>query len=144
MGKKRQPSAAESRPCLDAHRSMIEYGEYNIFQIIFAWNGSTVKVNWPQIISTTCVSIITYVIMLTTDFNKDDWPMDVMHTRKSLLLPLLFLLIFRTGVSYRRFFEGRAHVGKMVKTCRELARGVSTYVTAEDPATQQKQANCAR
>lgn len=35
-------------------------------------------------------------------------------------------------------------MGKMVKTCRELARGVSTYVTATDPATQQKQANCAR
>ena len=32
----------------------------------------------------------------------------------------------------------------MVRTCRELARGISTYVVGEDKKTQDKKANCAR
>ena len=32
----------------------------------------------------------------------------------------------------------------MVLTCRELSRGISTYVVGDDPKTKQKQANCAR
>jgi len=47
-------------------------------------------------------------------------------------------------MSYNRFFEGRGHVGQMVHSCRELARGLSTYVKGDDPTTQQKRANCAR
>lgn len=67
-----------------------------------------------------------------------------------VLMPLAFLLVYRTGMAYnrypppprslsssapyvsclRRFFEGRGHVGKMVHAARELARGLSTYVKA--------------
>ena len=43
-----------------------------------------------------------------------------------------------------RFFEGRAHVGNMVKTCRELARAISTYTVGTDKKTEDKRANCAR
>jgi len=61
-----------------------------------------------------------------------------------VLLPLAFLLVYRTGMSYNRYFEGRGHVGKMVHASRELARGLSTYVKGDDAQTVQRLANIAR
>lgn len=61
-----------------------------------------------------------------------------------LLMPLAFLLVYRTGMAYNRYFEGRNHVGRMVHSARELARGLSTYVKGDDPTTQHNRANVAR
>jgi len=47
-------------------------------------------------------------------------------------------------MAYNRYFEGRGHVGKMVHTVRELARGLSTYVKGDDQQTQDRRANISR
>jgi len=124
---------------------MIDYSDRSSLGIIFSWTGSTLSQTWIDCVLCMAVSGITLVVMEFTSFDENDWPQTLLHSKKSLLFPVAFLLVFRTGVSYKRFFEGRAHVGNMVRLCRDLARGISTYVTnQEDPLTQQKALNCVR
>jgi len=133
---------------------MIDYGDYNLFWMMFAWTGSTVAADWPQLVICMVVAAITAVVKAISGVGMMEkwiftgeqgvwWDSQTTHG-KFTMFPLCFLLVFRTGISYRRFFEGRGHIGGMVKASRELARGISTYVVGDDEKTQMRRANCAR
>jgi len=125
---------------------MIDYADRSVFGIIFSWTGTTLSQTYPDCIMAMLVSCATYGLMQVPgiDLGPKTWPVGLIHSKKALLFPAAFLLVYRTGVSYKRFFEGRAHVGVMVKQCRELARGISTYVVGTDGKTELNKANCHR
>lgn len=125
---------------------MIDYADRSPLGIIFSWTGTTLSQTYPDCITAMLVSAATYGLMQVPglDLGPKTWPVGLLHSKKSLLFPVAFLLVYRTGVSYKRFFEGRSHVGLMVKQCRELARGIATYVVATDGKTELNKANCHR
>jgi len=122
---------------------MIDYSDRGVCGLIFSWTGSTLSRTWPEcILSMIFTAIFVAVIDLMDGWTVMDWYSKMGHDL--LILPLAFLLVYRTGMAYNRFFEGRGHVGKMVLSARELARGITTYVKGDDPITKQNQANVAR
>merc|ERR1712100_541506 len=124
---------------------MIDYLEWSTLEVMFAWGGSTLKSTWPDICVACVVCLFANVLIdksMMDHGHNMDWFVSDGHDL--LTMPLAFLLVYRTGMSYNRFFEGRGHVGQMVHSCREFARGLSTYVKGDDPTTQEKRANCAR
>jgi len=50
------------------------------------------------------------------------------------IFPVAFALVFRTGMSYNRFFEGRGHCGKFVHSARTLCRRARTHLHPADNA----------
>jgi len=125
---------------------MINYSNYNLFQMIFAWEGSTTKATYVEVLVASFMCVLANLIIKIndgqTDFFKLWWWSKEGHVLS--LFPLAFLVVFRTGMAHNRYFEGRGHVGKMVHATRELARGLSTYVKGDDPGTQRNRADCAR
>lgn len=122
---------------------MIDYSDRGVCGLIFSWTGSTLSRTWPEcILSMIFTAIFVAVIDLMDGWTVMDWYSKMGHDL--LIMPLAFLLVYRTGMAYNRFFEGRGHVGKMVLSARELARGITTYVKGDDPITKQNQANVAR
>jgi putative membrane protein len=57
---------------------------------------------------------------------------------------LSFLLVFRTNLSYGRFWEARGLVGGGIKTCRVIASQTCTYVNGGDASASAKRANILR
>ena len=56
---------------------------------------------------------------------------------------LAFLNVFRSNLSYGRYWEGRGQLGVMVKSGRELIRKVVAYTRVpEDPKEDQVRQRC--
>jgi len=153
---------------------MISYDTGNAVGILTRWTGSTLSRGWPDIVTIMIIGIIYKIFLNfwnglegfdqtcdpngspscipteksgSNSYGNGNWAFVVgwWHLGEvPMSVPLSLLLIFRTNISYARFFEGRGHVGNMVKTCRELSRGISTYVVGDDEKTKLKRANCAR
>eukprot|EP00658_Telonema_sp_P-2_P009361 TRINITY_DN13507_c0_g1_i3.p1 TRINITY_DN13507_c0_g1~~TRINITY_DN13507_c0_g1_i3.p1 ORF type:complete len:400 (+),score=111.98 TRINITY_DN13507_c0_g1_i3:101-1201(+) len=95
---------------------------------IFSWTGSALSTCYPQVILVTCLAIFAFFL---TDPDFLDVEMDITLRGHTLsLFPVAFLLVFRNGISYNRFFEGRGHCGKFVHKSRTLSRLVSTHISA--------------
>lgn len=45
---------------------------------------------------------------------------------------IAFLLVFRSVISYNRFWEGRGHLGAMMENCRDFARQAAFCVRLDD------------
>eukprot|EP00736_Rhodelphis_marinus_P002262 Rmarinus@m.10048 len=48
--------------------------------------------------------------------------------------PLAFLLVFRSQLSYNRYWEGRGHIGTVAKDVRDMARQVCYFFDSENPS----------
>jgi len=104
MGKQRQ-------------QGMIQYGaageNRSAAGIIFSWNGSALSVCYPQVIIATLIAFFA-VLLTDDDFMGVDITYITFEGHTMSLFPVAFLLVFRNGMSYKRFFEGRGHCGKFV------------------------------
>merc|ERR1712086_990077 len=96
--------------------AMIQYGpageDRSTVQIIFAWYGSALSNCYPQVIVITCIGFVS-LFVVGKDFLavKANVALDG-HTMA--LFPVAFLLVFRNGMSFNRYFEGRGHCGSFV------------------------------
>jgi putative membrane protein len=76
--------------------------------------------------------------------NTSDWPVDDTSGWKFASVPIAFLLVFRNGMAYNRYFEGRNHVGFMVWNARELTRHARQYITGQDEVAMNHRRNLGR
>jgi len=130
--------------------AMIDYSDRGVLGIIFSWTGSTTQRTWVDLAICVFITFIANVIVKFIGgedygdikfFRMEWWKMD---GHSLTLMPLAFLVVFRTNMAYGRYMEGRGHVGLMVHSARELARGAATYVKGDDPETKHRRANLAR
>lgn len=88
--------------------------------IIFRWKGSIVPYIVPQLL------IFVGLSFFVTLYLKPE-PID---PKGHLILgvPLSFLLVFKSQLSYNQYWEGRGHVGEMVRACRSLVLQSLSYI----------------
>lgn len=125
---------------------MIDYGDRTVCGMFFSWTGSTLSRTYPECLVSMVLTAL-FVGVVDNIPDGEGWKHMTWYNKTGhdlLIMPLAFLLVYRTGMAYNRFFEGRGHVGKMVLSARELARGITTYVKGDDPITKHNQANVAR
>lgn len=110
---------------------MIKYDTEAIFGLIFKLKGSVlIKVWKPMLIN----MAIGFVAIFLKQLMDDRFPFDDMQAWSTLGTVLGFLLVFRSNLCYSRYWEGRNHMGLMLKSTRELLRQVVSY-TEDVPGT---------
>jgi putative membrane protein len=108
---------------------MIEYDPHHWLSHLFDIKGSMVREILGRVL--TCVAwsavvvafakYVTEVVIITT----------TIHSLVGVALGLL--LVFRTNVSYDRYWEGRRMWGDIINASRDLARGATIHL-ADDPS----------
>jgi len=125
----------------------IQYGaggeERSTFGIIFAWEGSALSGCYASVIVATVIAVIAVCI---TDPDIGDYDLSFItfegHTMS--LFPVAFLLVFRNGMSYKRYFEGRGHCGKYVHASRTLSRLARTATEGDEDFLREFRINVGR
>lgn len=79
---------------------------------------------------------------VSKEFGSDQFLDDKVHT--IIIFPLGFLLIFRSNISFARYWEGRTLVGDLIKGVRELTRNIAAYHEGEKPEDVEERAELRR
>jgi len=107
---------------------MITYDNGNMFDVLFRIKGSVLlRVKWPLLFGLCLgllVSLLHFYGIFAFPISSD------IYTYVGLCLG--YLLVFRTTLSYSRFWEGRGHLGTMVKNARDLGRQANLYLSTQE------------
>jgi putative membrane protein len=104
--------------------AQIQYDSGNMLKIICKLKGSVVKTVWPQMLINAGLAVV--ATMLRASMAEDYFVTNV--TGHSMLgTALAFLVVFRSNLSYGRYWDGRGQLGLIVKSGRELMRHVVCY-----------------
>jgi putative membrane protein len=101
---------------------MIEYDGKNWVEVILRVRGSVVPRLLPRIVLVSVIGVGAQYLHVTRNVALPP----LTHTLLGVVLGLL--LVFRTNVSYDRWWEGRRLLGSMVNRSRDLARQVAVFV----------------
>merc|ERR1712110_749651 len=90
-------------------------------QIIFRTKGSIVVSIFPQICLAVGVSVVACI------FEPD------ISSKGHVILgvPLAFLLVFKSQLSYNQYWEGRGHAGELVRASRSLIIQSLSYIRSD-------------
>jgi len=117
---------------------MIFYDTGNMMKIMCQMKGSVLLSVWPQMAITAGIAI--FATLLRAKMGADEYIIQDVKGHATLGTALAFLNVFRSNLSYGRYWEGRGQLGVMVKSGRELIRKVVAYTRVpEDPKEDQEQ-----
>eukprot|EP00736_Rhodelphis_marinus_P011259 Rmarinus@m.7867 len=102
---------------------------YIIFFQLLPRHGSVFPHILPQLGLIAALAVLAPLILSKGDDEYDAWPN---NGHKLLSAPLAFLLVFRSTISFGRYWEGRGHLGKIAKAIRDLGRQSCYYINAKD------------
>jgi len=137
---------------------MIDYEPKAWFTLIFRWYGSVVPGIFIELILTLGLGFLAYwldsqrirmrdlVAFIDDPDEEIDGQMEIVDDKvhSLLIIPLGFLLIFRSNNAYARYWEGRATVGAMVRSCRDMMRVIASYCEGDDEVSQIERAELRR
>merc|ERR1712166_1633253 len=109
---------------------MINATGWSPFAIIFSWTGSALVNCWQEVFTAAMIGVVAALII---EMDADAYNI-TMKGHTLAIFPVAFALVFRTGMSYNRFFEGRGHCGKFVHSARTLCRRARTHLHPADNA----------
>lgn len=119
---------------------MIEYDSSQWVRMLFKLEGSVL--NWntvPQILITGAMA---FVAMYAQELHVSAYGAkyhvpDIGH--KLVGVSLGFLLVFRSNLSYGRYWEGRGHLGFVIKVLRDICRQASVYIDDDEGDEEKKE-----
>lgn len=115
---------------------LVDYDNTDLFRLIFRLEGSIFDNIFPKVIVTVVLSFLAAVLSDVLGwFVTDEYgtmppiqPIAFSVTGSSIA----FLLVFRSVISYNRFWEGRGHLGSLMENARDFARQVAFCVRMDD------------
>ena len=108
----------------DLIRAMISYDTSSVFGIIFQLKGSVLLKVWPEMLLNGAIGLAAALLRHEAG---DAYPIRSVTAWQVLGTTLGFLLVFRSNLSYGRYWEGRGHLGALVRAARELTRQMCAY-----------------
>eukprot|EP01012_Entosiphon_sulcatum_P033493 TRINITY_DN4239_c0_g1_i3.p2 TRINITY_DN4239_c0_g1~~TRINITY_DN4239_c0_g1_i3.p2 ORF type:complete len:313 (-),score=72.22 TRINITY_DN4239_c0_g1_i3:43-981(-) len=97
------------------------------FLWFFSFKGTAFQNAWQQTFGCVLLAVIVTII------HKILYEFDIEVTGHTItIMPISFLLVFRTNMSHSRFWEGRGCIGEMVHHCRSLARKMAAEIDEDD------------
>ena len=112
---------------------LVAYNQKDFWSLMFKIRGSIFDNVLPKLILTNVLCVVASVVqMASTDLLHSDG-----NNINNLAFTLAgssisFLLVFRSQMSYNRFWEGRGHLGNIMFAGRDLARQISTCVQNDE------------
>jgi putative membrane protein len=92
-----------------------------------------------------CAGIAVFATIWRAYVGSEDFIIKDVKGHATLGTALAFLNVFRSNLSYGRYWDGRGQLGTLVKSGRELMRLVVTYSKVpEDPDEEAKMEECLR
>ena len=109
----------------------------------FQLKGSVLLTVWPQM--AVCAGIAVFATILRAAVGEENYIIKDVKGHATLGTALAFLNVFRSNLSYGRYWDGRGQLGVLVKSGRELMRLVVTYTKVpEDPEEEGEMAECCK
>lgn len=118
---------------------MITYDTGSMLRIILQLKGSVLLIVWPQM--AVCAGIAVFATIMRAWVGADDYLIKDVKGHATLGTALAFLNVFRSNLSYGRYWDGRGHLGVLVKSGRELMRLVVTYTKIPEDEQQEAEMN---
>eukprot|EP01052_Picozoa_sp_SAG31_P022921 SAG31_NODE_1850_length_7082_cov_7.264786_4_plen_406_part_00 len=115
---------------------MIQYDAGSMLKIIFTMKGSVLKIVWPQMAFTAGLAI--FATMLRAGMGEQDYIIKDIKGHSTLGTALAFLVVFRSNLSYGRYWDGRGQLGVAVKSGRELMRHVVCFTRLPKLSTEKQ------
>jgi len=120
---------------------MITYDPNNILRIICRMEGSILLAVWPEMLLACTIAIGS--CFLRQWQGEDEYIITDIKGHATLGTTLAFLNVFRSNLSYGRYWDGRGQLGFLVRSGRELMRTCVTYTRIpEDRAEEEELASC--
>ncbi len=91
----------------------------------FQLKGSVLLIVWPQM--AVCAGIAVFATIMRAWVGEEGYIIKDVKGHATLGTALAFLNVFRSNLSYGRYWDGRGQLGVLVKSGRELMRLVVTY-----------------
>eukprot|EP00164_Ancoracysta_twista_P002176 GFYU01002873.1.p1 GENE.GFYU01002873.1~~GFYU01002873.1.p1 ORF type:complete len:398 (-),score=79.24 GFYU01002873.1:154-1347(-) len=113
------------------------------WKLIFRLKGSVLRRVYKEILISALAGIVAN-LLITEGVSEANKPIIDPKSHSYLSVPLAFLLIFRSNLSYQRYWEGRSTVGGMVKACREGARTTAVYLLGDEDSDKAERSELRR
>jgi len=115
---------------------MITYDGKSYVDVVFRWKGSILQIDsrmWISLICTWLISVVLYIGVPADSFANSG-------TSYLAILGkvLTFLMVFRSKLTFDRFWKGRCAYQKMRGTCVQAATDISIYYEKDEPANVAK------
>lgn len=104
---------------------LVNYDANNMFKIIFKLHGSVIKTVWPNMAIAAAIAV--FATILRASMGPDDYIIKDVKGHATLGTALAFLNVFRSNLSYGRYWDGRGQLGILLKSGRELIRQIVCY-----------------
>ena len=101
----------------------------------FQLKGSVLLTVWPQM--AVCAGIAVFATIWRAYVGSEDFIIKDVKGHATLGTALAFLNVFRSNLSYARYWDGRGQLGVLVKSGRELMRLVVTYSKTPEDAEEE-------
>jgi predicted membrane chloride channel (bestrophin family) len=116
---------------------LVAYNSSDFFGLVCKIRGSIFDNVLSKLIITNFLCIIAATMNWTLDMfaTKTATTEDTSINSMAFTLAgssISFLLVFRSQISYNRFWEGRGHLGNIMLAGRDLARQISTHVQGDE------------
>jgi putative membrane protein len=105
--------------------AIVLYDTSNMLGIMCKMQGSVLLTVWPQMAVTAGIAV--FATMLRASMGEEEYLIQDVKGHATLGTALAFLNVFRSNLSYGRYWDGRGQLGVMVKSGRELVRKLVTY-----------------
>ena len=103
-------------------KNLLEYKDAGL-RFFFKIRGTLFQNSWRSVL---CAMVMAAVLALIHEFVEEIKFSDKPHT--FTIIPVGFLLVFRSNLSYARWWEGRCMIGMLVFACRNVGVKSSSLV----------------
>ena len=110
-----------------------KYQPRSFVGVVFHCKGSVLRKTWHYILVSGLLGLLCYF------YYEFDWVKDYegnailpATAHRLMTVPVTFLLVFRSQISYSRYWEGRGVVSMFVRHSRELIRQITSYMQGAD------------
>lgn len=115
---------------------LVNYDNTELFRLVFRLEGSIFDNIWPKVAATVLLSFIAAILMDWKKWFEAHEHGGIPKVSSIAFIvtgsSIAFLLVFRSVISYNRFWEGRGHLGALMENCRDFARQAAFCVRLDD------------
>jgi predicted membrane chloride channel (bestrophin family) len=136
--------ALDAMPSVNAHGGASEsYGEeldsgpLTFFTVLFRYRGTVLPKIMPQTLFAVFVSVLAQVVKIywcgANITSHSECPLAFSETAHSVAGGIIgFMLVFRTSISYYRFYEGKKYLGNLYDSVRNANIGFNAFMRSSE------------
>jgi predicted membrane chloride channel (bestrophin family) len=113
---------------------LVSYENTDLFRLVFRLEGSIFDNIFTKVLASVFISFLAAILQSSLGWFSDGGNIPPVNSMAFTITgsSIAFLLVFRSVISYNRFWEGRGHLGSMMENARDFARQTAFCVRLDD------------